>query len=154
MKMEGVKSNLHEIRLKVLLVEDNPGDAVLVRSALEDASLPLVELVHVKTLHDAVARLKQADIDLVLTDLGLPDSYGFDACARLCANDQHVPVVVLSGRSDPVIRQDGAQAVRVVDTVLQAQHQGIGRKVRTQLLAGRFGVHRLHAEEHVARACG
>ena len=43
--------------LKVLLVEDNPGDAVLVRTALEDASLPLVQLVHVKTVHDAVARL-------------------------------------------------------------------------------------------------
>jgi CheY-like chemotaxis protein len=105
--MSRVKPSLHEIRLTILLVEDNPGDAVLVRAALEDASLPLVQLVHVKTLHDAIARLQQGDIDLVLTDLGLPDSYGFDACARLCANDQHVPVVVLSGRSDPVIRQEG-----------------------------------------------
>jgi CheY-like chemotaxis protein len=105
--MARVKPSLHEIRLNVLLVEDNPGDAVLVRAALEDASLPLVQLIHVKTLHDAMARLKQGDIDLVLTDLGLPDSYGFDACARLCVNEQHVPVVVLSGRSDPVIRQEG-----------------------------------------------
>jgi CheY-like chemotaxis protein len=99
--------NLREIRLTILLVEDNPGDAVLVREALEDASLPLVELVHVKTVHEATVRIRQGDIDLVLTDLGLPDSYGFDACAKLCANEQHVPVVVLSGRSDPVIRQEG-----------------------------------------------
>ncbi len=99
--------NLREIRLTVLLVEDNPGDAILVRTALEDASLPLVELIHVKTLHEAITRLKQGDIDLVLTDLGLPDSYGFDACAKLCSHEGKVPVVVLSGRSDPVIRQEG-----------------------------------------------
>ena len=90
-----------------MLVEDNPGDAILVRAALAEASLTLVELVHVKTLHEAVTRLKQDDIDLILTDLGLPDSYGFDACAKLCANEHRIPVVVLSGRSDPVIRQEG-----------------------------------------------
>lgn len=102
-----MKADVHEIRLTVLLVEDNPGDAVLVRTALEDAGLPHVTLVHVKTVHEAVARLKGADIDLVITDLGLPDSYGFDACARLCSNPGGVPVVVLSGRTDPVIRQEG-----------------------------------------------
>jgi phosphoserine phosphatase RsbU/P len=100
-------SKLRDIRLRLLLVEDNPGDALLVRSALEDASLPLVEMIHVKTVHEAIDRLKKGDIDLVLTDLGLPDSYGFDACARLCRNEANVPVVVLSGRSDPVIRQEG-----------------------------------------------
>ena len=99
--------NLREIHLTVLLVEDNPGDAILVRTALEDASLPLVELIHVKTLHEAITRLKQGDIDLVLTYLELPYSYGFDACAKLCSHESKVPVVVLSGRSDPVIRQEG-----------------------------------------------
>ncbi len=100
-------TKLQDIRLKLLVVEDNMGDALLVRTALEDASLPLVEMVHVKTLHDAVEYLKKGDIDLILTDLGLPDSYGFDACARLCKNEAKVPVVVLSGRSDPVIKQEG-----------------------------------------------
>ena len=102
-----VNTDLRQIHLRVLLVEDNPGDALLVRAALEDASLPLVELEHVKTVHEALQRLEAGSIDLVLTDLGLPDSYGFDACARLCARAGAVPVVVLSGRTDPVIRQEG-----------------------------------------------
>ncbi len=100
-------SDVHAIRLRVLLVEDNPGDALLVRAALDDASLPLVELLHVKTVHEAQERMKHEAIDLIITDLGLPDSYGFDACARLCGNSAGIPVVVLSGRSDPVIRQEG-----------------------------------------------
>ena len=102
-----MKTTVRDIRLTVLLVEDNPGDAALVRIALEDASLPLVELIHLKTLHEAQLRITQGDIDLIITDLGLPDSYGFDACAKLCANAKKIPVIVLSGRTDPVIRQEG-----------------------------------------------
>ena len=105
--LHAVNSNVRAIRLSVLLVEDNPGDAALVRIALADASLPLVELIHVQTLNQALARLQGNDIDLIITDLGLPDSYGFDACAKLCGNAQHTPVIVLSGRTDPVIRQEG-----------------------------------------------
>jgi CheY-like chemotaxis protein len=105
--VSSVKSNLHAIHLTILLVEDNPGDALLVKTALEDASLPLVKLVHVKTVHEALQQLKRIEVDLIITDLGLPDSYGFDACARLCANEMHLPVIVMSGRTDPVIRQEG-----------------------------------------------
>ncbi|WP_240674994.1 PP2C family protein-serine/threonine phosphatase [Cellulomonas endophytica] len=78
--------------LRVLLVEDDEGDAVLVREHLADAGLD-VALVWARTLDEALGRL---DADCVLLDLGLPDARGIDAVARLLAAGSP-PVVVLTG---------------------------------------------------------
>jgi signal transduction histidine kinase len=100
-------------RLRVLLVEDNPGDVDLVREHLADARTPpRVELEHAERVADAVARLGGGGIDAVLLDLSLPDARGLEALHRMRAAAPAVPVVVLTGAEDAVGEQamnEGAQ---------------------------------------------
>jgi signal transduction histidine kinase len=86
--------------VRVLLVEDNPGDADLVREYVASAGLPPVALEHAERLTDAVARLGDGGIDVVLLDLSLPDAGGIDALQRVRAAAPTVPVVVLTGADE------------------------------------------------------
>jgi diguanylate cyclase (GGDEF)-like protein len=84
----------------VLLVEDNAGDAGLVRLAFADAD-GMPELVWVQTVRDAVSALRQrAGCAGVLLDLGLPDAVGLSGLQQLNEHAADVPVVLLSGNED------------------------------------------------------
>jgi signal transduction histidine kinase len=99
-------------RLRVLLVEDNPGDADLVREHLAEARTPPVDLEHAERVADAVARLGGGGIDVVLLDLSLPDARGLEALHRVRAAARAVPIVVLTGAGEAVGEQamnEGAQ---------------------------------------------
>jgi C4-dicarboxylate-specific signal transduction histidine kinase len=85
-------------RIHLLLVEDNPGDARLIGEMLR--GLSEFELVHVGDLAAALARLAAGGVDVVLLDLGLPDSQGLATVSRLVAHNPRVPVVVLTGNDD------------------------------------------------------
>jgi signal transduction histidine kinase len=87
-------------KTRVLLVEDNPGDARLIRELLQDAGDADVVLEEANRVEDASAVLRRADFDIVLLDLSLPDSHGFDTFARLHADEPDVPIVVLTGLDD------------------------------------------------------
>jgi signal transduction histidine kinase len=107
--------------LHILLVEDNPGDARLIRHHLRsDTSNTFTapEITHVESLAAAVDHLDAAAVDLVLLDLGLADSRGIETLERL--NDRideadvpPLPIVVLTGLTDDetALRaiQEGAQ---------------------------------------------
>ena len=98
----------------VLVIDDNPGDAVLVREMLRDAGGATEHVVgHAPTLRDGLARLRDATPDCVLLDLGLPDADGLTALAQVRGAAGDVPVVVLSGREDEDLAvravHDGAQ---------------------------------------------
>jgi serine phosphatase RsbU (regulator of sigma subunit) len=82
----------------VLLVEDDAGDALLVREALERAA-PELELREAGTLAAALGQLPDG-IACALLDLGLPDATGLDGVARLREQAPGVAVVVLTGRDD------------------------------------------------------
>src|SRR6266436_3322858 len=86
--------------LRVLIVEDNPGDAILVREMLRDADSVGFELVHAARLSEGIEQLLGASIDCVLLDLSLPDAEGLDALTQVQAVSLDVPVIVFSGRSD------------------------------------------------------
>ena len=60
----------------VLVVEDNPGDALLIETALDDAVDGVFRMRTATTLAEAIEQLREGAIDVVLTDLGLPDSEG------------------------------------------------------------------------------
>ncbi len=81
--------------LRLLLVEDDAGDALLVRALLDEVGLGH-DLSWVRTLDEALGRL---DVDCVLLDLGLPDAFGLPAVERLLAAGAPA-VVVLTGLSD------------------------------------------------------
>ncbi len=85
---------------RLLLVEDNPGDVRLIQEYLKDVPLVNVELGVVDTLEKAQKMLKEGNFDLVLLDLGLPDSAGLDTVAEVIAKVPSIPVVVLTGLSD------------------------------------------------------
>jgi PAS domain S-box-containing protein len=90
-------------RLRVLIVEDNPADVALTREALPDAGASGFLLESAPRLSVALARLEAGGIDLVLLDLGLPDSQGLDTLHRLRDAEPAVPVIVLTGNVDQAI---------------------------------------------------
>ncbi|CQH57367.1 receiver/sensor/bat box HTH-10 family transcription regulator [Halobacterium hubeiense] len=116
-----------DARPRILLVEDNPGDARYIRELLDDAvSLEarsfdgdaLVDrtrgaqadpVVHESRLDDALDYLDDAGADVVLLDLGLPDSTGLETLTTLLDHHAAVPVVVLTGLTD---REVGMEALR------------------------------------------
>jgi PAS domain S-box-containing protein len=85
---------------RLLLVEDNPGDADLIREMLEGAGPAGFSIETVPRLSDAVSRLKSNAIDLVLLDLGLPDSSGLETFLKLKAAVPDVPTIILTGNVD------------------------------------------------------
>jgi signal transduction histidine kinase len=88
----------------ILLVEDNPGDATLVEHYLSNPSvrafLGETSLTHVESLSAAEECLDAATFDVVLLDLGLPESAGIETVNRFEAFDVAVPVIVLTGLDD------------------------------------------------------
>ncbi|HUF81348.1 MAG TPA: diguanylate cyclase [Burkholderiales bacterium] len=88
---------------KVLLIEDNPGDARLIREMIaEDPDAPF-SVSCADRLSRGLERLSAADTELVLLDLSLPDSCGLDTFARVYAHSPTVPIIVLTGNSDHTI---------------------------------------------------
>jgi PAS domain S-box-containing protein len=99
--MDANTSTIH-----VLSIEDNANDALLIQEMLADASrlgwnLPPFDIVHVSRLSEAMAYLDIGAIDVILTDLDLPDSRaGEKTFTRIHAHAPTVPIVVLTGRED------------------------------------------------------
>lgn len=99
--------------IKVLLVEDNPGDAFLIQEVLADVSSVTFELTLVERLSSALEQLDSASFDVILLDLLLPDSQGLDTFVRLHQHVALIPIVVLTGLNDETLAiqamQSGAQ---------------------------------------------
>jgi Flp pilus assembly CpaE family ATPase len=87
---------MSESRLKLLLIEDDPADAELVRNMLTQAEGFAFDLQWVRALLPGLDRLAKGDIDAVLLDATLPDSHGLDAVPALRMHAPSVPVVILS----------------------------------------------------------
>jgi PAS domain S-box-containing protein len=86
--------------IKVLLVEDSPSDALIVEDELTHAEGGEFCVVHLEQLNAALARLQAQHFDVVLLDLNLPDSQGFETFLRLHDAASEVPIVVLTARDD------------------------------------------------------
>jgi two-component system, cell cycle sensor histidine kinase and response regulator CckA len=98
---------------KVLLVEDSAVDARLVKALLEHGGTEAFSVTHVVKLADALRHLVESDIDVVILDLGLPDSMGLETLLRLHSKCARVPIVVLTGTDDEAVgtraMHEGAQ---------------------------------------------
>lgn len=121
----------------VLLVEDDPGYARLIATALRRSRGRQYELVHVDYLSDALVEIKQRTFDAVLLDLTLPDARGLETFARLHKADPELPIVVLSGLDDEQIAlsavQNGAQDYLVKGhTDMRALAQSIAYAIERQ----------------------
>src|SRR5258706_16185259 len=88
---------------KVLLIEDNPGDARLIREMLaEDPATPF-EMHCADRLAHGLEHLAAGETGLVLLDLSLPDSFGLETFAKVYAHSPTVPIIVLTGNDDQTI---------------------------------------------------
>jgi two-component system cell cycle response regulator len=98
---------------KVLLVEDNPADARLLREALAEIADSRFEITHCETLAEAHEFLAKSTSDVILSDLGLPDSQGLETIRHIHKAAPGVPVVVLTALNDESfggqVLQEGAQ---------------------------------------------
>ncbi len=86
--------------LRILLVEDNPTDVLLVEVALEDMAAHAAVLTHVERLEDAQAALRSEEFEIVLLDLSLPDGQGLGNFELLRAAAPGVPIIVLTGSAN------------------------------------------------------
>ena len=97
----------------LLLVEDNPGDARLLREMFNEQGSLGTELTHVNSMSEAEKHLAEHAVDIILLDLGLPDAQGLSAVRRARAVAPRVPLVVLTGLDDESLAaqtlQEGAQ---------------------------------------------
>jgi len=87
--------------LRILLVEDNPGDVRLVKEMLAEGSKQLVfKIEQVDTLAAGIEKIRKEKFDAVLLDLGLPDSKGLETFYSLHAVSPDLPIIVLTALHD------------------------------------------------------
>jgi signal transduction histidine kinase len=117
--------------IKVLLVEDNLGDARLMYEDLEEALPHQFQMTHVRRLSEALEYLWEETCNVVLLDLGLPDSHGIDTLVVTRAQAPGVPIVVLTGFQDEALAVEalkgGAQDYLVKG---QTDSKLLGRSLR------------------------
>ncbi|MGP0074411.1 MAG: response regulator [Bryobacteraceae bacterium] len=89
--------------IRVLLVEDNPGDARLFTELVRDAGAGQWKLVQVGRLSAALDRLRREPFDVILLDLSLPDAEGLETLIRAHAEAPKIPIVVLTGHDDEAL---------------------------------------------------
>lgn len=99
--------------IKVLLVEDNPDDALLIKRSLSNAVLARIFISHVSSLAGAIEHLSHHSTDVVLLDLTLPDVKGLATIHETRKAAPHVPIIVLTGLADEGI------AVKAVERGVQ-----------------------------------
>ncbi len=127
--------------IRALLIEDNPGDQLLMQEMLGDTDGAFLELECTDRLSTGLARLKAEDIDIVLLDLTLPDSMGLDTFIDFQMQAPRVPVIVLTGLDDEEV---AVQAVRegAQDYLFKGQLYG-----DVLIRAIRYAIERKHTEE-------
>ena len=132
-------------RIQVLVVEDDPDYVELLQATLPAAGQPSFALESVARLGEAAARLSRGGIDLVLLDLGLPDSGGLGTFRQVQRAAPAVPIVVLTGESDEETAiaavKEGAQ-----DYLVKEQFTG-----QALVRAAQYAVERKRAEEALRR---
>lgn len=109
------------IPVQVLLVEDSPTDADLLRQVFLHSGKNQWHLTHVERLATAIAHCHENSYDVVLLDLGLPDSEGLETVTEFRENVLTVPVVVLTMMDDEEfalqVMTRGAQDYLVKDQI-------------------------------------
>ena len=84
----------------VLLIEDNPGDARLLKEMLAEQPAAPFTLNWADRLSRGMEIMSSEKIDLLLLDLSLPDSHGLETFSKICAHAPKVPIIVLTGNDD------------------------------------------------------
>jgi len=124
-----------------LLIEDNPGDTRLIREMLAEIEPSDFEMEWADSLRGGLRRLSRGGIDVILLDLTLPDSRGFDTFTKAHSRASQVPIIVLTGLDD--------ESVAVKAVAEGAQDYLVKSELSSSLLARsiRYALARRRAEE-------
>jgi signal transduction histidine kinase len=138
---------MKEMALHVLLVEDNQGDARLLREMFSTEKPGSFELTHFLRMSEAMIHLGKGNVDLVLLDLGLPDAHGLDTVRQAHAVAPSVPLIVLTGLDDEALAaeamKEGAQ-----DYLIKGQ---IENRALPRALRHAIERHRMQTETELIR---
>lgn len=134
---------MDEKQIRILLVEDNPGDVYLIQEFLRTSGIQF-SIERTSSLVEAIKAAGSKVFDVVLLDLGLPDSFGLETLKRFNAINISAPVIVLTGLDDKEIAlatvKEGAQDYLIKsnlsgDSIVRAIHYSIERKKMFRELA-------------------
>lgn len=143
-------------KIKALLIEDSLDVARLIREELHDIPYSNIDIEVADRLKDGIDSIKRGGVDVILLDLSLPDSQGYNTFVRVHVHAPQIPIVVLSGNSDEVLAiktiQAGAQDFLVkgeldAEVLVRSIHYAIERQkimneLRSMLLIDRLtGLH-------------
>lgn len=95
--------------LKVLLLEDNPGDAFLIKFYFSESSSPVFNVMHAETVKAALDLLAENKFDIIVSDMNLPDSFGVDTIKTILSKYPGNMLIVLTGLTDEEV---GLETVR------------------------------------------
>ena len=99
--------------VQVLAIEDNPGDLGLLKAFLMDAQLGKYQIVGAGLVSTALEMLGTEVFDVILLDLNLPDSQGFETFTKIHIKFPQIPIIVLTGSTDEATAErainEGAQ---------------------------------------------
>jgi diguanylate cyclase (GGDEF)-like protein/PAS domain S-box-containing protein len=129
----------------LLLVEDNPADVRLLREMFREQNSLRTELTQVETMRDAEKHLAEGATDIILLDLGLPDTQGLESIRRARAVAPQVPLVVLTALDDEFMAAQALQA-GAQDYLIKGQIDARGL-----LRALRYAVERKSMQEELFR---
>ena len=87
----------------ILLIEDDPDEARLIREMINGSGSQVFELTHVESMRDAKKYLASQSVDIALLDLGLADPHGLEAVRQVRAAARRVSIVLLSNADDEPI---------------------------------------------------
>ncbi|MBI2472920.1 MAG: EAL domain-containing protein [Planctomycetes bacterium] len=96
-------------QIKILLIEDNPGDVRLIQEMLKESGAVRHELSHADCLSSGMQYLAKSEYDVLLLDLGLPESQGLSTLNKILSLSLKLPIVVLTGHTDEM---SGVMAVQ------------------------------------------
>ncbi len=104
------KNSKSKSLVRILLIEDNPGDARLVEILLEESDFLDCEVVNKTSLTEGIEAYTKEAFAVVLLDLTLPDSRGFETLEKLIRTHPEANVIVMTGLADKAL---GLNAVKV-----------------------------------------
>jgi signal transduction histidine kinase/DNA-binding NarL/FixJ family response regulator len=135
-------TSLKDRSFRILLVEDNPGDVLIINELLKASGIDF-SLAHLSTLKETLLLCVEREFDVILLDLGLPDSIGVETLKKIQVCKMKSPVVVMTGLDDEDVAleslREGAQDYLVKsrltsDNILRGIKYAIERKKIQDLL--------------------
>ncbi len=131
---------------ELLIIEDNPRDTRLIDELLAQARPRRFRIEAATTLSGGLDRLNHRGFDVILLDLGLPDSQGLETFLRVQKRVEGIPVVVMSGLDDEAVAHRAVEA--------GAQDYLVKRALTGELVARSlsYAINRKRAEEELVRS--